>query len=152
MKRIFLALLLGFSLAACAGAHERMVEDQGSAAKVDLLRERAKEFWTASVKEDYEKIYYLYDPFYQAKTNKQRFIGSRGTVKYHSFEIKDVKVEGNVGHVKLGVVYSIPKIKFKTQEFSRAETPGEFEETWIFVGDNWYKEYKGNDPSNASRY
>ena len=152
MKKISIVLLIGFFLVACAVAPVRMVEDQDSAAKTALLRERAKEFWTASVKEDYEKVFYLFDPFFQAKTNKHLFIGSRGVVKYQSFEIKDIKVVGNVGHVTLNVVYSIPKIKVKNQEVSRPETPAEFEESWLFVGDNWYKEHKDDETSESTTY
>ena len=140
-KGIFLALLIGLFLAACAGTRESMVEDPGSPAKVALLRQRAEVFWTAFVKEEYEKTFYLYTPFYQAKSSKYAYLATLGTLKYHSFEIKDIKVEGNVGYVTLSVVYSMPKRKFKLQEFSQPETPAEFKETWLFVYDNWYKEY-----------
>jgi DNA gyrase inhibitor GyrI len=29
----------------------------------------------------------------------------------------------------------------KAQVFSVPETPAEFEETWLYIYDNWYKEY-----------
>jgi hypothetical protein len=105
-----------------------MVGDPGSPAKVALLRQRAEVFWTAFLKEDYENTYFLYDPFFRAKSNKHAYIATMGTVKYHSFEIKDIKVEGNVGYVTLNVVYSIPKTKFKQREFRKPDTPVEFEE------------------------
>ncbi len=149
MKRIILTLLTALVLNACAGVPARMAEDQGSAAKVDLLRDRAKAFWAATVIEDYEKVYSLYDPFFRAASSKTAFIATRGTVKYHSFEIKDVKVDGNVGRVTVSVVYSIPKVVFKRQEFSKPDTPAEFEETWLFVEDNWYKEFKLDDASGS---
>lgn len=140
MKRFFLALLIGAVLSGCAATGGRMVE-MDSPSKVALLRERAVEYWTAAVKQDYEKTFSLFDPFFRAATNKYKFMGSQGAVKYHSFEIKDIKVDGNVAHVKVGIVYSVPKIKFKTQEFSKPETATEFEESWLFVYDYWYKEY-----------
>jgi hypothetical protein len=149
MKNLLLVLILGVSLAACAGAHVNMVEDPGSPAKVALLRERANEFWRASVNEDYEKTFSLFDPFFQASTNRHLFLGTRGMIKYHSFKIEDVKVDGNVGHVKMGIVYSIPKVIFRKAEFSKPETPAEFEETWLFVGANWYKEYKEENQSRG---
>jgi hypothetical protein len=152
MKRILLMVMIGFSLAACAGAPVRMTEDQSSAAKVALLRERVQEFWTASVNGEYEKTFSLFDPFFQASTNKYAFLGTRGTIKYHSFEIKDIKVDGNVGHVTMGIVYSVPKVKFKTQEFSQPETPAVFEDSWLFVDDNWYKEYKTEQRQGVVRY
>jgi hypothetical protein len=145
MKRILLLLLIGFSLAACAGVPKNMVEDQGSPAKVALLRERVKAFWTASVNKDYEKTFYLFDPFFQASTNKNMFLGTRGSIEYHSFEIKDIKVNGNVGHVTMIIVYSIPEITYKKAKFSQPPTSAEFEERWLFVGDNWFKEYKADE-------
>ncbi len=152
MKRILLVLLIGFSLAACAGSPRKMVEDQGSPAKVALLRERVNEYWTASVNAEYEKTFYLFDPFFQASTNKYSFLGTRGVIKYHSFEIKDIKVDGNVGHVTMMIVYSIPKSVFKKAEFSKPPTSAEFVEPWLFVGDNWYKEYKADEGGGVVSY
>jgi len=152
MRRILLVLLMGAVLSASACAGGRAGEMAASPSKATLLRERATEYWTAAVKADYEKMFYLFDPFFQAKTNKYKFLGSRGGVKYHSFEIKDVKVEENVGQVRVSIVYSVPKIKFKTQEFSKPETPAEFEEKWLFVGDNWYKEYQDETSTGTPSY
>jgi hypothetical protein len=146
MKKVFLAVLISLSLLiACAGIESKrksMSEDLGSPEKVALLKERVNDFWSAFVKEDYEKIYNIYDPFFRAKTDKNTFFGTLGKIKYHEFEIKDIKVEGNVARVKVRTVYSLPKVKLKTQEFSTPEeTPTEFEETWLYIYDNWYKEY-----------
>lgn len=110
--------------------------------KETLLRERVSDFWTAFIKEDYEKIYYIYDPFFQSRTpNKYAFMGSLGFIKYHKYQIKDVKIEGNIAKVKLDIVYSLPNIRLKTQVFSQPETESEIEETWLYVYDNWYKEF-----------
>lgn len=142
MKKIlFLLLIAMIFLNSCAISQKRMVEDLGSPEKIEILKERVNEFWTAFVKEDYEKIYYLFDPFYQVRTNKYAFIGNLGRIKYHEFEIKDIKVEGNVAKVKVKVVYSMPKVVLKIKEFSVPRTPDEFEETWLYIYDNWYKEY-----------
>ncbi len=146
MKKVFLAVLISLSLLmACAGIESKtksMSEDLGSPEKVALLKERVNDFWSAFVKEDYEKIYNIYDPFFRAKTDKNTFLGTVGKIKYHEFEIKDIKVEGNVAKVKVRTVYALPKMRLKTQEFSTPEkTPTEFEETWLYIYDNWYKEY-----------
>lgn len=142
MKKIlFLLLIAMIFLNSCTISQKRMVEDLGSPGKIELLKERVNEFWTAFVKEDYEKIYYLFDPFFKVRTNKYAFIGNLGRIKYHEFEIKDIKVEGNVAKVKVKVVYSMPKTVFKVREFSVPMTPDEFEETWLYIYDNWYKEY-----------
>lgn len=116
-------------------------DDLGSPHKAGLLRERVTDFWSAFIKEDYEKIYFIYDPFFQARTNKFAFMGKLGRLKYHSFEIKGIQVQGNVAKVQLGVVYSLPLMKIKDKEFSQSETFAEFEETWLYIYDNWYKEF-----------
>lgn len=140
-KTVFLLLVSMIFLNSCAISQKRMTEDLGSPEKIALLKERVNEFWTAFVKEDYEKIYYLFDPFFKVRTNKYAFIGNLGRIKYHEFEIKDIKVEGNVAKVKVKVVYSMPKVVLKIKEFSVPRTPDEFEETWLYIYDNWYKEY-----------
>ena len=143
MKRLFLLFLIIFTIAACADIPKKsMVEDEGSEAKIALLRERVNEFWSAFVKEDYEKLFFFYDTFFQAQTNKYTFIGNLGRIKYNSYEIKDVRVEGNIGFATLDVIYSIPKAKFKVREFSQEPKLAKFEEKWLFIGDKWYKEYK----------
>jgi uncharacterized protein YchJ len=145
MKRIIFVFLVFISfLTACAGVEpikKSMSDDLGSTEKAALLRSRVSESWAAFVKEDYEKVYALYDPFYRAKTDKLMFFGQMGKVKYHNFEIKDIKVEGNIAEVKLKVVYAVPPMKIKLHEFSVPETTGEVEEKWLYVYDNWYKEY-----------
>jgi uncharacterized protein YchJ len=155
MKKVFMALLIGLLLTACAGTRENrenMVEDLGSPAKVALLKQRAKAFWTAFVKEDYEKVYDFYEPFFRAKMNKYTFIGSRGAVKYSSFEVKDVKVEGNVAYVTMRVTYSVPGIKYKRLEFSKPETQTEFVNSWLFIDGNWYREYKSAEQPAFTEY
>jgi len=141
MKKLLLFLLILVMACATMESRRHMVEDLGSPKKVSLLRKRVTAFWSAFVNEDYEKVYYLYDPFFRARTNKSAFIGRLGRIKYHSFEIKDIKVEGNVAKVKVKVVYSMPKTRFKRLEFSQPKTETEFEETWLYIYDNWYKEY-----------
>jgi hypothetical protein len=145
MKRKILILLLLISLlTACAGmepAKKSMSEDPGSPEKAALLRNRVNEFWSAFVKGDFEKVYTLYDPFYRVRTDKYIFFGQMGKVKYYEFEITDIKLEGNVADVKLKVVYEVPALKVKVQEFNVPKSTGEFEERWLYIYDNWYKEY-----------
>lgn len=144
MKDRILVLFMIISLTACASmksTSKNMVEDLGSPEKIELLRQSVNDFWTVFIEEDYEKVYYLYDPFFQSFTNKYAFMGTMGRIKYHEFEIKDIKVEGNVARVKVRLVYSIPKTKFKRAEFSVPKTQGETESTWLYIYHNWYKEY-----------
>lgn len=110
--------------------------------KEELLKERIAEFWEAFVKEDYEKIYNIYDPFFRARTpNKHSFFATLGMIKYHEYKIQDIKIEGNIARVKVDMVYSLTNIRVRTQVFNQPPTQAEIEETWLYVYDNWYKEY-----------
>jgi len=146
MKKTILLLLLLVMLTSCAGVRTTgtsMAEDPGSPEKVALLRQRANDFWNSSVSSDYDKVYSLYDPFFRANNpDKSAVIGKLiGKITYHNAEVKDIKVEGNVASVTVSLVYSVQEIRMKTQMFSVPETATEFEETWLYIYDNWYKEY-----------
>ena len=145
MKKTIFSLLIFMTLAGCAGLKTTeisMVEDLGSPKKIAMLRERANDFWEAMLKEDYEKVYSIYSPFFrEANPGSAGIEKARGKIKYHMAEVKDIQVEGNIGHVTVSVVYSLPPTKIKTQVFTQPETSAEFEETWLYIYDNWYKEY-----------
>lgn len=117
-------------------------EDKGSFDKRSLLESRVADFWEAMVKADYEKVYDIFDPFYRAGMRKINFLAQRGRLIYHSAELKEiVKVEGNIAKVRIAVEYSMPMIVTKHGKFSQPKTKTEFTETWVYVYDNWYKEY-----------
>jgi hypothetical protein len=144
MKKVICTLLILIFSVGCAGLGfkgKSLSEDLGSPEKAALLRERAHDFWSAFVKEDYEKAYPLYDPFMRAKTEKRSFMANLGKIKYTAFEIMDIKIEGNVAQIKLKIDYSMPKTKMNKLEFFVPPTQREIEDKWIYVYDNWYKEY-----------
>jgi hypothetical protein len=151
MKKTVLLLLFFVMLTSCAGtgatgistAGRSLAEDPGSPEKVDLLRQRANEFWESSVKGDFDSVYYFYDPYFRARNpDKSQVIGNLiGRITYHGAEVKDIQVEGNVATVTVSLVYSVPELQLKTQVFKVPETPTEFQETWLYIYDNWYKEY-----------
>jgi hypothetical protein len=145
MKKILLLFILLIVLGACAGVKttgNSMAEDLGSPKKIALLRERANDYWSAAVKGDYEKLFSLYDPFFQAANPGSVGLERvKGKIKYHNAEVKDVQVKGNIGTVKVSITYSVPPVTLKKLAFNQPETPAEFEETWLYIYDNWYKEY-----------
>jgi uncharacterized protein YchJ len=130
-----------------------MSEDMGSPEKAALLRARTNEFWSAFVKEDYKHVYALYDPFFRVRTPENVFLGNVGKIKYLGFEIQEVKVEGNTAKTKVKITYSVPYIKLTTQEFKVPETNAELTETWLYIYDNWYKEYyMSSESAGAAKY
>ena len=155
-KIIFIFLTISLLTGGCAGMASKtksLSDDMGSPQKIALLRERATEFWTAFVKEDYEKIFNMQDPFFRAKKDIHAYISTLGRIKYHKFEIKDIKVEGNIAKVEMSLVYSVPSYKFKKVSFTVPETEQEIETTWIYVYDNWYKEWRSEMvESGAAEY
>ena len=60
----------------------------------------------------------MQDPFFKARAQQHVFIGKLGTVWYYDFQIKDVKVEGNVGIIKERITYSLQPTKVSKLEFS----------------------------------
>jgi hypothetical protein len=149
MKKILLILIFGIVITACAhvdvtkteSTQKSLIDDLGSPEKVALLRDRAVELAQAFINADYEKVYSLYDPFFRERQNKYQYIGSLGKIQYHKYDVKDVKVEGNIGKVTIDVIYSMDRTVFNKLEFSKEETPAEFIQTWLYIDDNWYHEY-----------
>jgi hypothetical protein len=156
MKKVICSLLILIFSFGCAGLGfkgKSLSEDPGSPEKAALLRERAHDLWSAFVKEDFEKAYQFYDPFVRAKREKAEFLATLGKIKYSAFEITDVKIEGNVAKIKLKIDYSMPKTKLNKLEFFVAPTQREIEDKWIYVYDNWYKEwYSEMMGSGAAEY
>jgi hypothetical protein len=146
MKRILYISMVLLMFTACAGVEQKktsLSEDMGSPEKVALLKQRATEYWTAFVAKDYNKVYSLNDPFFRARMDMNSYLGKLGTIIYYAFEIKDIKVEGNVATVKVKVDYSIKSAKTSKTESLAPESTAEFEGTWLYVYDNWYTEYRG---------
>jgi hypothetical protein len=138
---VLLTILLLTGCAGMAGKTKSLSDDLGSPEKAALLKERATEFWSAFVKQDYAKVFDMQDPFFRTAKKKDAYMASLGTIRYHKFEIKDVTVEGNTAKVKTRVVFSVPKTKIKQLTVSAPETEREFDDKWLYVYDNWYKEY-----------
>ncbi|MBW2068663.1 MAG: nuclear transport factor 2 family protein [Deltaproteobacteria bacterium] len=139
-----ISLLMIFSVViGCShmASNRNLVDDLGSPTKTELLKQRAAEFWEAMVSGDLAKAYELYDPFLRARMGVHEFIAKHSAVKYRTFEIKNVKVEGNIGIVTLEVTYEVPKLKVFKREMYIPEKTEEFEDRWLYVYDNWYKEY-----------
>jgi hypothetical protein len=145
MKKTLLVIIFCLSMAACAGLEQKkadMSEDLGSPEKVALLKQRVSEYWTAFIKKDYETTFALNDPFFRARSDKNVYIGKMGAIIYNRFEIKDVKIEGNVAKVKTHVTFSVPTTKVSKLEFKMPETESDVETLWLYVYDNWYREHR----------
>ncbi len=119
-----------------------LMHDPGSEKKTAMLRARAEKFWNFLMDGSYESVYGLYDPFFRGRFRKVDYLSATGMVKHHSFEIEDVQVEGNMGRVTLSYKYEIPAISTRLGTVARPPTEARISEAWLFIDENWYKEYR----------
>ncbi|MCP5423645.1 MAG: exo-alpha-sialidase [Gammaproteobacteria bacterium] len=107
-----------------------------------LLRETANRLWQSLLQGDYRAVYPLLDPFCRANLREVDYLASTGRIVYRRFTIKDIKVFGNVARVHVDFAYEIPELVTKQGKFSRPLTHVSAVETWVYVLDRWYKEYR----------
>lgn len=143
IKWICLSILMLFLITSCDLSLNKssFVEDTGSPKKANMLKDRASQFWALMVKQDLKEAYKYYDPFFRAKMNVETFAEKHSVIRYQEAEVTNVKVEGNIGTVTVKVTYFVPKVKVRRQEFEVPPTTKSFDERWLFIYDNWYKEY-----------
>lgn len=141
--RICSMLFVPLLIVACASGIRKtsLAEDPGSPKKVEMLKTRASQYWAAMTKGNLKEAYTFYDPFLRARMSPEEFVEKHSAVKYHEATVTNVKVEGNIGTVSVKVKYSVPKVKIRQREMEVPETTTDFEERWLFIYDNWYKEY-----------
>lgn len=116
------------------------------------LRERVGQYWQAFVDGKYADSYPLLDPFFRSDpafdVYKSR---TTGAIKYHSFKIKEVNVRGNLAQVLLEIEASVPEFKLPNGKvYTQPQHAMDISDTWLFVDNNWYREY--NDQTAGVRY
>ncbi|NJN46613.1 MAG: exo-alpha-sialidase [Candidatus Competibacteraceae bacterium] len=118
-----------------------LLSDSGSPNKQALLRTAANRLWSALVKNDYRTAYPLFDPFFRANLREVDYLAATGRVVYRSFKINEVAVRGNIGRVSVEYEYEIPAFATKQGTVTRPLTKANAVGQWLFIQDNWYKEY-----------
>jgi hypothetical protein len=106
------------------------------------LMERINGLWVAFMEDDYQKVYLFNDPFFRARNRVEEYLTRRGRIKYHSYNIGEIHIEGRIAKVNMDIVYSVPQMMWHGEKFSRPETKASFVDTWIFLDNEWYREYK----------
>jgi hypothetical protein len=107
------------------------------------IRERVTAFWEAMKSENYTSAYEFQDPFFRAKTDRSVYLQGMGRIRYHEYKIERVRIAGNRAEVDTTVKASIPPFRAATGEMiSRPETEVAFMETWLWVDNDWYREYR----------
>ena len=106
------------------------------------LRERATAYWQAMQDGQYETTYAIMDPFYRSNRDLRKHLSSKGMVKYHHFKVGQIVQKGNIAKVQIEIETSVPE--FKTSSGKTINQPVKtitFAETWVFVNDDWHREY-----------
>lgn len=106
-----------------------------------LLEQRADAFWKASEAADYQATYEFFDPFFRAHVSRASFEQRMGSVKYHSHELGETRLEGRLGGVKTTIEMSVPETVIDGVKVSKDRQTAQFWDLWVFVDDQWYREY-----------
>ncbi|WP_296696965.1 WD40/YVTN/BNR-like repeat-containing protein [Thiocapsa sp. UBA6158] len=106
------------------------------------LRARVMAYWKAMMEEDYTASYKLFDPFFRDRNEQMSYLRQLGRIKYGEAAIDAVKIDGWRAEVKTRVTATIPPFTAKTGEVvSRPPRDVELTEVWLWMGDDWYREY-----------
>jgi uncharacterized protein YchJ len=131
-------------------AHGRAIERERISADPERLRERVSAFWQAFVEEDYAQVYRLHDPFFRTGVSERAYVAQMGRIKYYGHEIKEVQIHGARATVRTEVDFAVPEVRMRGKTFSRERAPEVFEEIWVFVDGDWYREFRSE--VTGSRY
>ncbi len=151
MLRISVLILMGLVLCSCATLTPGSV-DSPAFDREQRLKERAARMWDAMVKRDWETVYDMSDPFFRAKNRRDAY-KVRNTPVYHfSPEVRAVDIQCNIATVSVRFEYELKGLTVMGKEISQSRKETVITERWIFVDDNWYRQYIDNitDSSFAS--
>jgi len=140
LKKTILIMLSFVMLTGCAAATIGS-KGMGKEEKESLLRERAAANWQAMIDRDWGRVYDHYDPFFRSRITREWFIGQGMVIYYHGFKIEKVDMQGNVAKVAMTVEYSARHMGKFGKEIVRERTEKVIVETWLFVDNNWHRQY-----------
>lgn len=126
--------------------------DVTSEEKESLLRERVAEYWGLMIKKEWLEAYLYYDPFFRARITREGFMQGKGLLVYYSASIEEMDMKGNIADLGVKVEYEAPKIVMmgKTTNIPRQERV--LRVRWLWIYDNWYREFKGGRRTKFTRY
>ncbi len=105
------------------------------------LKQRVEEFWAIFLAGDYGKAYDYQDPAFRGLYSRDVYQGNMGRIKYHAFELKGIEITDNVASVQILGEASIPEFELVGKTVGRPKTAYDLTSTWLFIGDDWYREY-----------
>lgn len=107
------------------------------------LRARLAAYWTAKEHGAHAEAYRLLDPFFRSQRSLAAYAASSDRIRYHHHDVKAVDIAGRIATVRLEVDASVPEFTLSTGEtVSRPRERHGIDERWVFVDDDWYREYR----------
>jgi hypothetical protein len=106
------------------------------------LRERVNQYWEAMKEQDWTTSYAINDPFFRSNVPYDTYQSSRGVVRHLDHEVLEITQPSyNVAKVRLRFTAEVPKITIHGKPFSQPPQSRETTETWLFIDNEWYREY-----------
>lgn len=111
--------------------------------KQKRLERRVKALWESRVAGNYQSAYEMFDFAYRATTPLKFYLDNVGTISYLSFSTVGTKVEGNEAKVQSKLKYEIKPTMLPSSGKPIKVDPIEvdIENTWVWVGSEWYLVY-----------
>jgi len=107
------------------------------------LEQRVKALWDARVARNYEAAYHMFDFAYRIASTLKSYLDNVGTITYMSYSIDGYTIDGNEAKVKSKLKYEVKETMLPTtgKPIKLAPVDVEIENTWVWVGDDWYLVY-----------
>jgi len=151
IKYITSALLIGTLVMACSqqGESTRQYESLTLDQHKQLVAKRVLANWGAMARQNYEKQYAFYDPFFRANVLKDEFVRSRSkSLHYSNPDIREIKIHGHIADVKVAVDVEIRQLLIPGgRVIDRSKVQRVMPDRWLWLDGNWYREYKNSKQS-----
>lgn len=107
------------------------------------LEQRVKKLWDSRVAGNYKPTYEIFDFTFRAANTEEAFLNSSGNITYHSYTVDEITVNGVEANVKVKVKYEVKKIITPSgKPMSTPPVETSLENSWVWIGDDWYFVYK----------
>jgi hypothetical protein len=124
------------------------------AARKVKLEQRIKTLWDARVAGDYQNDYDVFDFAFKANTARKNYGEGLGVIKYLSYAVSDIAIEGNEANIKMKIGYEIPTtvLPYTGQKLTLQPTEVDALAKWVWVGSDWYLVYTPTMGSSPLEY
>jgi hypothetical protein len=135
----FAAIICSFAyLNACSHLSKKSLTPE------EALRKRVAGYWETLIAGDLEEAFNFIEPKGQKTQNRSRFIAGMGNFIFLSYEIKDMKMEGDRASVRVKRTFNLQPglipLEMKEPAVQTLTDP------WVRINDIWYLSYEKPKP------